>query len=147
MAAMRLRTLLIVIAGIGPMCLGLRSPTSWWSWLFFLTALVTLLTSVLIIIYRNGQSRAFAVGYLVFGGTFLALLLLTNRGQLAATQGINLISAMAITLYDLIHSTSDHHHLGSHLIAFMEIIHSIFTLILGVAGGYIAQALAASQSK
>src|SRR5688500_5938697 len=84
----RLRTFLMVVAGIGPMCLGLHSPTPWWSWLFFLTALVTLLTSVLIIIYRTGQSRAFAVGYLVFGGSFLALLLLANRGQLAATQGI-----------------------------------------------------------
>jgi hypothetical protein len=54
---------------------------------------------------------------------------------------------MAISLYDLIHSTSAHHHIGSHFIAFMEIIHSAFTLILGVTGGYIAQALSASQGK
>jgi hypothetical protein len=142
----RLRTLLIVLAGVGPMCLGLRSPTPWWSWLFFLTALVTLLTSVLIVIYRRGQSRAFAVGYLVFGGTFLTLLLLANRGQLAATQGINPISAMAITLYDHIHSDSQDHS-GLRFIAFMEIIHSVFTLVLGVLGGYIAQALSATQNK
>ena len=101
---------------------------------------------MLIVIYCSGQRRAFAVGYLVFGGTFLTLLLLANRGQLAATQGINPISAMAITLYDHIHSDSANHS-GSRFIAFMEIIHSVFTLVLGVLGGYIAQALSATQNK
>lgn len=142
MMRFRLRTLLILIAGIGPVCLGLRSPTAWWSWLFFLTTLITLLTSVLVVIYRQGQTRAFAVGYLVFGGSFLLLLLLANDGELAATRGINPISAMAISLYDLIHSASRNLHQTSHFIAFVEIVHSLFALILGATGGYLAQFLA-----
>jgi hypothetical protein len=55
-------------------CVALARPTRFWSEMAMLIVLLCLLTSVSVIVYRSGRTRAFAVGFLVFTLGFLAAL-------------------------------------------------------------------------
>ena len=79
-----LRTLLIALAWIGPVCLALRTPTEFWTLAVFLSVAIALLASVLVIAYRQGRTRAFAVGFLLFAGSFFVLLFFPGGVQLRA---------------------------------------------------------------
>jgi len=134
----RLRTLLIAMVFVGVLSLALRTPNEIWSWAGFLAALLSLLTSVLVIIYRNGAVRAFAVGYLVFGGSFLALLLLLSNGRLAGDNQRNPLSRTAVILYEYIYGSWV---TAEHFTSFLEIVNAALVVILGVVGGVVAQLL------
>jgi hypothetical protein len=67
----RLRTLLIVLIGVGLVSLALRSPNHWWNAGIFASLVVLLLTTVLVAIYRSESTRAAAIGFIVFATGYL----------------------------------------------------------------------------
>src|SRR5262245_21562855 len=77
----RLSTLLVAMAWVGLVCLALRSPSYWWSGVMFALLVLSLLTSVLVVIYRSGTSRAMAIGFLIFTAGYLSV----ERGYWPAT--------------------------------------------------------------
>jgi len=83
-----LRRLLLAIAAIAFACVALRAPTAFWSGVVLSAILLGLLTSILFIVYRTGRARAFAIGFLVFGGGCLVSLALLE-GSLGNGQGIH----------------------------------------------------------
>jgi hypothetical protein len=134
----RLRTLLIAMVFVGVLSLALRTPNEIWAWAGCLAAVLSLLTSVLVTIYRNGSVRAFAVGYLVFGGGFLALLLLLNSGRLAGDNQWNPLGRTAVILYEYIYGSWV---TPGHFTSFLEIANAALVIVLGVVGGVVAQLL------
>jgi hypothetical protein len=77
----RIATLLIAMVGIGLACAALATPTPFWVSVLSAITLLSLLLSVLLIIYRRDGLRAFAVGFLVFGGTYGAYVSLIESRQ------------------------------------------------------------------
>jgi hypothetical protein len=74
----RLATLLLMMIWIGLASAALATPTRFWVSVMAVITLLSLFTSVLVIIYRTECVRAFAVGFLVFGGAYGALVLLID---------------------------------------------------------------------
>ena len=136
----KLRTLLIAVSFVAVICLLLRSASDWGAWAIFSLTLLTLLTSVLAIIYCRDSARAFAVGFIVFGGSFLTLLLVTNHGRLWSNTTTIPLSRLPEQLYYRIHQGP--FDPGKHY-RFMET--AVFGL--GMLGGLIAQALRSAQNK
>src|SRR5262245_3833595 len=106
--------------------------------------LLALLTSVLAIIYCRDSARAFAVGFIVFGGSFLTLLLVTNHGRLWSNTTTIPLSRLPEQLYYRIHQGP--FDPGKHY-RFMETANSATVFGLGMLGGLIAQALRSAQYK
>jgi hypothetical protein len=75
----RIATLLIVTTWLGLACAGLAMPTPFWAGMLFFVVLLSLLMSLLVLIYRGGGVRAFAVGFLIFGGGYLAFVFVLDR--------------------------------------------------------------------
>ena len=132
----RLRTLLIGMVWVGQICLALRSPTELRAWAAFALTLTALMTCILATAYCRGSARAFAVGFLVFGGSFLALLLLTNSGRLSGDTMGNVLSRPSVLLYRQIHGQWS---VATHFTAFLEIAHSAMAILWGTAGGIAGQ--------
>src|SRR5262245_33232762 len=59
---------------LGLVCVALARPTELWSAAIFLLTLAFFLGGVPVAIYRTGRTRAFALGFLVFGAGYLACL-------------------------------------------------------------------------
>jgi hypothetical protein len=132
----RLSTLLVAIAGLGPICLALRSPNAIWASGVFTAALISLLTCVLLAIYRRGRTRAFAVGYLIFGGSLLVLLYLPAIGdQLSVKAGI---VGVADYLYRQTHGQVATRNDFYASLAFYNIFYSLALILFGLVGGVIA---------
>jgi hypothetical protein len=82
----RLGTLLLAIFWLSVACAALATPTKFWAGVVFSIATVSLPLSVLFIIHRRGAMRAFAIGYLIFAGSYWGVWLLedeVNHGPLA----------------------------------------------------------------
>src|SRR5437868_4042657 len=82
----RLGTLLLAMVWLGIACAALATPTKFWVGVVFSIAAVSLPMSVLFIIHRPGASRALAIGYLVFAGSYWGVWLMEseiNHGPLA----------------------------------------------------------------
>jgi hypothetical protein len=75
----RLSTLLVAMVGLGIACAALATPTKFWAGVVFSMATVSLPLSVLFIIHRRGATRAFAIGYLIFAGSFWGAWLLEDN--------------------------------------------------------------------
>jgi|GEM_PF-6956510 Gamma-aminobutyrate permease and related permeases len=65
-----LLTLLIAMSWVGLASVALVSPSELWGGLIFVLAVGLLLVAGLCIVYRSGQSRAFAVGFVIFAATY-----------------------------------------------------------------------------
>lgn len=104
----RLGTLLIAMVWVGLVSLGLRTPTALWSGVIAVLTLLTVLMAVLILIYRTGNTRAMAVGFLVFCVGYLAYL-----GILAGTLSSGLsdpttpVGAAFNYFYDGVHPSQE----------------------------------------
>ena len=68
-----LLTLLVGMTCVGLMCVALCSPSELWTGLVFVLAVGSLLVAALSIVYRDGRSRAFAVGFVIFGTTYFVV--------------------------------------------------------------------------
>jgi len=75
----RFGTLLIVLAWFALASAAVAMPTPFWAGALLSATLLALLTSLLVIIYREGRTRAFAVGFLVFASGYLICTLVLNR--------------------------------------------------------------------
>jgi hypothetical protein len=100
----RLGTLLLAIVWVALVSMGLRTASELWSGILFVLAAGSMLLAALISIYRTGRTRAFALGFVIFGGWYTLLALgeqsyddpSTARPDLLTTRG-------AIALYLLVH--------------------------------------------
>jgi hypothetical protein len=63
-------TLLVAMTGVGLACVALVSPSQLWTGLVFVLAVGSLLLAGLCIVYRDGRTRAFAVGFVIFGTAY-----------------------------------------------------------------------------
>jgi hypothetical protein len=74
----KLRTLMIAVVWIGLAFASLVTPTPFWVSVVSAITLLSLLTSVLVAVYRRESLRAFALGFLVFGCGYGAFVLLVD---------------------------------------------------------------------
>jgi hypothetical protein len=81
-------TLLIAMVGLGLACAALATPTPFWAGAAFAIALLSIPTSVLIAIHRRGAVRAFAIGFFVFAGGYLACFWLLETHQYKSGSGM-----------------------------------------------------------
>jgi hypothetical protein len=103
-----------------------------------MATLLALLTGVLAIVYCDGTTRAFAIGFFVFGASFLALLLLTSSGRLSGDTMGNILSRPAVLLYKQVHGQWS---VATHFVSFLEIAHSATAILIGIFGGMVGQFL------
>jgi hypothetical protein len=138
----RLSTLLVAMAWVGLVCLALRSPSWLLSSVMFAILVLALLTAALLAIYRTGQSRALAVGFLIFTVGYL----IVDRGYWPAGKpGMHVPTAsLAAWLFTALHGdvnanfTPELHERSN---SFSAICTTSVAVIVGVLGGIIAQAL------
>src|SRR4051812_14008079 len=69
----RLGTLLIAIVWVALVSMGLRTASEPWSGILFILSTGSVLLAAPMSIYRTGRIRAFALGFLIFGGIYLFL--------------------------------------------------------------------------
>jgi hypothetical protein len=147
----RLSTLLVAMVWVGLVCLALRSPNYWWSGGMFAVLVLVLLTSVLVAIYRTGQLRAMAVGFVTFGAGYLVIEQIDSWPGLA-TLGFptyDLIDRSFVVLHGASRTASQgdaQDRLDAQVYerrqnAFTGICISTLTIVVGVLGGIIAQVL------
>jgi hypothetical protein len=98
-------TLLVAMTCVGLACVALISPGELWKGLVFVLAAGSLLVAGLCIVYRDGRSRAFAVGFVIFGLAYFFLSLGDTPD--APDMNPNLpTTRWGIALYTLMHGES-----------------------------------------
>jgi hypothetical protein len=167
----RLGTLLSAMFALGIACAALAMPTPFWAGTLLCLAIVSLLSCILLAIHRTGRTRAFAVGFLVFGGGYLAsVLLLDHTLRKLDNQAPMPISRVAYWTFFKTHAqkkravtvqvangmpgggsftagtppavTTRVVQMNVHNVEdFVEIIHSILSLLLGFLGSIFARFL------
>jgi len=163
----RLGTLLALMVWVGLSCAALATPTRFWAAMMLAIMLLSLLTSVLVAIYRRSAVRAFAVGFLVFGGGYMACLWLTD-GRLGHDHLLGKMPTDAFIdwLYAQYHAKITHTVVGGGmgmamgemmpsprpvsvprylLEHFSEVAHCVLSILLGLVGGVIARFLFITQ--
>ena len=138
----RLSTLLVAMAWVGLVSLALRSPSWFLSSVMFAIVVLGLLTAVLVAIYRTGQPRAMAVGFLVFTAGYL----LVDRGYWPAGKpGMHLPTAsLADWLFTVLHVDLNANFtpaLHERSMSFSAICTASVAIVVGLLGGTIAQSL------
>jgi hypothetical protein len=98
-----LGTLLLEMSWIALVCMALRSPSELWSALIFIVAFGSLLVAALCIVYRTGRTRAFAVGFVIFGVTYWLISLSDTPEYIASRQPRLPTTRWAIALFSLLH--------------------------------------------
>jgi hypothetical protein len=66
-----LGTLLVAVVFVAVTCVALKAANEIWAGVASIVAVGSLLVAVLVVIYRTGRARAFAVGFAVFGTGYL----------------------------------------------------------------------------
>jgi hypothetical protein len=94
-----LATLLIAMTCAALVCIALRNPNELWSSLIFILMTASLLVAALLIIYRGGRTRAFAVGFLIFGAAYLCV----SEHQIRDANTSLATTRWAIELFGLLH--------------------------------------------
>ena len=78
-----IRHILIWTAAIGLACVALRNASAMWVGLAQAAALLILATAILLVIFRRGAAQAYWIGFALFGGLYMLLLLVGWLGWLA----------------------------------------------------------------
>jgi len=161
----RLGTLLLITAGSAVVCAGIAMPMQFWAGALLLSAILSLLTSVVFAIYRRGASRAGAIGFMVFGGGYLTCVLVLDRSleRIDGREGMP-TSQAAFWVFHYTHGqnrravTVTPGNFGAGVSSppatpavmqvpiysmqyFIEIIHSVLILLFGVLGSIISRVL------
>jgi len=89
-------TLLFLMLWVALACNALRTPTDFWAGATFAVTLFALFMSVVVIIYRDKSARAFAVGFLVFGGGYLACVSLLDGLSVDGPGGEKMITSRGV---------------------------------------------------
>ena len=100
-----LLTLLIAMSGVALMCLALRSPNEAWATAVFVAAAGSLALAALAAIYRDGRTRAFAIGFLVVGAAYWGLVLLAESNPEYGQPRLP-TTRWTIALFTLLHQDS-----------------------------------------
>jgi hypothetical protein len=103
-----LLTLLIAMSGIALVCLALRSPNELWATAIFAAAVLSLGFAALAAVYRSGRTRAFALGFVVFGAGYWTLAFVAD-GTYYATNGMQQrlpTTRWSMQLFALLHKDS-----------------------------------------
>src|SRR5262245_24353077 len=144
MTQYRLRTLLIVLAWVGLVCVAMRSPTPFWSLAIFEVTFLAILSSALVATYRQGRTRAFALGFLVFAAAYFLMALLRPPAESNGHPATAMLSA----LYESIHGQwSRRDQGGRHITEFMRIVNNSSAVLAGLLGGVLGQILYAAPQK
>jgi hypothetical protein len=97
-----LLTLLIAMTWVGLVCVALCNPGALWTGLIFVLAVGSLLVASLCIVYRDGRARAFAVGFVIFGTTYL-FVSMGDTPDVAEAHTQLPTTRWGIALYSLLH--------------------------------------------
>ena len=138
-------TLLAFIVGISFVCIALLNANEIWARATFSIAMAALLTSFVAALYSSGARRAFWIGFAVFGCGYSLMYWnpLGNSGKQLITN-----DCLAIVLERLPAShetarTQDIYHTIGRLNArrdiFFRVGHTLWIVILALAGGFIAR--------
>ena len=65
-----LGTLLLLMTWLAVVCIALSRPSAWWSGFVAFVNILAILSAALVAIYAPGSARAFAVGFVLFGGGY-----------------------------------------------------------------------------
>src|SRR2546421_9332411 len=69
----RIATLFVAMIWVGLLCVGLRTPSPLWAGFATDLLLFAVLTGALVAVYRKGQLRAAAIGFVLFCGGWLVV--------------------------------------------------------------------------
>jgi|GEM_PF-3093302 len=138
----RLSTLLVAIVWVGLVCGALRSPSYLWSGVAFALVVLALLTSILVVIYRTGPSRAMAIGFLIFTLGYL----LVERGYWpAGPHGMSLPTQSLVSWsFAAVHGdlSAMPAQVGwERRMSYNSICVNSSAIVVGMAGGIIARML------
>jgi hypothetical protein len=153
----RIVTLLAAMFAVGLVCVALRTPTALWSGLVQIAFLLALGTCGLLIVYREGRTRAFAAGFVVFAmGTVLlrvALMVIALPPMWSPPIfGDDLADWLFLKIHpdNLTNIGSVHESIMQRTFQpehFKQIVECAVAALLGIIGGVIAQALYATQRR
>jgi hypothetical protein len=152
----RLATLLILTTWAAIVCAGLATPSPPWPTIIGAASLLSFLIAAVLIIYRAGQIRAVAVGYLIFGGGYMLYEHFQSPTNLllAIPGNDEDLGSFAALLYYKLHrdnsisSTSSPTWSATFPPArfnFFKIYHHALATFLGLLGSLLAQYLHATQ--
>lgn len=100
----RLGTLLLAVVWVALVCMGLRTGSEPWSAILFILATGSMLLAALTSIYRAGRTRAFALGFLIFGGSYAVMCSGEHNYDDPSTAQPDLLTThWSISLYSLLH--------------------------------------------
>jgi hypothetical protein len=164
-----LRTLLIVAAGFAVVCASMAYPTPIIGDLFYTFGLILIAYAVIAAIYCRGTRRAYWIGFIVLFAGYYSHSVWPGeiRGTFALIQGSGgmrfpaqgLVTSRLLSIaYEGLHPdsfrgsvfasprsgrlTSQDEKAGKY-IAFMTTGHTAIAMLLGIAGGFVAQTIAA----
>jgi hypothetical protein len=167
----RLGTALITMIAVGVACAALARPTPFWAGALLSFALLSLLVALLLAIYRSGSAQAFALGYLIFGSGYLAATVLLDRSLHTMDDETGMpTSRAALWVYWQTHAQNRQAvtlapgnfggpgKMGGGAAGmppapavmqvplfraerFVEVVHSVLIVLLGVAGGLLGRFL------
>jgi hypothetical protein len=157
----RITTLLVATAGVGLVCAGLTSPNIWWEAAICGAALLSIFFVALISVYRKGNTKAIALGYLIFCGGYLVYYDVPRPTQSAIWSGWGTArwswtDSAPLALYQLMHGdpVPPTPSTGSiispprpSVFVFVAIFHHALASLLGVLGAIIAKLLYATQRR
>jgi len=143
-----LATLLLVLTWTAVVCVGLTIPNRLWSAVVAAISIFSLMTAILAAVYSSGHSRAFAIGFAVFGVCYLLWL---NRMESYSPQ---LSRPLGEESFKLVHQArwtavlpwglpqSDRvQALMQSRDRFVEIAQSASLMVVAVLGGYLGRYL------
>jgi hypothetical protein len=144
MLQFRIATLFILIAWVGAICAGLTSPFLVWTRIVSGLTVLSVLTAVLLILYRCGSIRAMAVGYVTFSAGFLFDMYLWESVDWPYMPPWYEQASIALLLYKSMHSDSVNSS-SPELYHFAKVFHQALATLIGLLGSLLAQYLYATQ--
>jgi hypothetical protein len=95
-------TLLVAMTCVGLACVALVSPSELWRGITFILAVGSLPVAGLCIVYRQGRTRAFAVGFVIFGTAYF-LVSLGDTPDVPDAHSTLPTTRWGIALYSIMH--------------------------------------------
>jgi len=143
-----LAALFLALTWTAMVCVGLTVPNRLWSAVTAFVSILALMTAILAAVYASGHSRAFAIGFAVFGSCYLLWL---NRIE---SYSPTLARTLGEDSFQLVHNAEWYRVLPAGLPPpdriqalmhsrdrFIEIVQSATIMLVGVLGGFVGRFL------